>query len=116
MLMRMFTHRVPEGAQGHFLQEWLLDWIPSNVGLAEPLVDVEFPKQYPACISTYRLHGLPPPAGRLPVPARLPARLTSSSWQQQPSRWQAGTAAYSGQLEPTGGPGPEHPVSSLPSA
>ena len=52
--MRMFTHRMPEGAQGHFRQGWLLDWIPSNVGLAEPLVDVEFPKQYPACISTYR--------------------------------------------------------------
>ena len=42
------------GSSGSFPAGWLLDLIPSNVGLAEPLVDVEFPKQYPACISTYR--------------------------------------------------------------
>ena len=52
-LLRIFTYRVPEGAQGHVRQGWLLDWSPCHVALAEPLVDVEFSWHYSAGVFTY---------------------------------------------------------------
>ena len=96
---------------------WLLDWIPSNEGLAEPLVDVEFPKQYPACISTYR-HGMGFHHRLLVCQCLATAGPVAGSTDffflaTTTLALAGGTAAYSGRFEPTGCPCVEHPVSPL---
>ena len=57
VLFRMFTHRVPEGAQGRVRQQWLLTGFLAIQFLPNRLLMSSFPSismHYSACISTYR--------------------------------------------------------------
>ena len=109
--MRMFTHRRPEGAQGHVQQEWLLDWILAIYVLLNRLLMSSFPSIARPLSPLICMAWASTTGGS--TAGRLKARLTFSSWRQRPSRRQEGTAAYSGRFEPTGGPCVEHPVSRL---